>query len=76
MKSTLRKLLNENINIISIDHIFSNLRQRQYYNAMEELKDELKILVSLPNIPDRLKIKIHRSLEKILTLVNKLKENL
>ena len=72
MKNTIRDLLDIKTNVINIDQHWPTLRQKQYYNAMCELKHELEVLANLPNIADSLKTKVKRSLEKITELVNKL----
>jgi hypothetical protein len=76
MSIQLRAILNTEINMIDISHLWPILRQRQYYNAMCELKNELEILSSLPNLKENLKVKIAKSLERITFLVDKLKEKL
>lgn len=76
MKNTLRNLLDTKTDIINLDAHWPTLRQKQYYNAMCELKQELEVLASLPNIAEALKIKVFRSLEKITELVNKLSKKL
>ncbi len=76
MKNTIRDLLDIKTNVINIDQHWPTLRQKQYYNAMCELKQELEVLASLPNIAESLKTKVSRSLEKITELVNKLSTKL
>jgi hypothetical protein len=72
MKNTLRSILDTHSNIIDIDKLWPTLREKQYYNAMCELKQELELLASLPNIADTLKAKVDRSLIKITELVTKM----
>lgn len=72
MKNTLRSILDTKTNVINIDTLWPTLREKQYYNAMCELRQELEMLASLPNIADTLKAKVDRSLKKITSLVNKM----
>lgn len=72
MKTSLRNILDTHTNIIDIDKLWPMLREKQYYNAMCELKQELELLASLPNIADTLKAKVDRSLKKITALVTKM----
>lgn len=77
MKSyNIRDVLSNTTDIITIQDLWTNLRQRQYYNAMQELLCELKMLKKIPTTPKPLKEKIARALEKIEILVKKLKEKL
>lgn len=72
MKNTLRNILDTQTDIINIDNLWPTLREKQYYNAMHELKLELELLSSLPNISASLKIKVERSLKKITGLITKM----
>lgn len=72
MKNTLRNILDAQTNVININKLWPTLREKQYYNAMCELKQELEMLANLPNIAETLKAKVDRSLKKITTLVNKM----
>lgn len=72
MKNTIRDILDIKTNVVNIDQHWPTLRQKQYYNAMCELKQELEVLAHLPNIAESLKTKVARSLEKVTELVNKL----
>ncbi|MBH1989770.1 MAG: hypothetical protein I8H80_01165 [Alphaproteobacteria bacterium] len=76
MKNTIRDLLEIKTNVVNIDQHWPTLRQKQYYNAMCELKQELEVLASLPNIAESLKTKVSRSLEKVAELVNKLSKKI
>lgn len=76
MKNTIRNVLDIETNVINIDQHWPTLRQKQYYNAMCELKQELETLANLPNIAESLKTKVNRSLEKITEIVNKLSTKL
>ena len=76
MKNTTRDLLAIKTNVINIDQHWPTLRQKQYYNAMCELKQELEVLSNLPNIAESLKIKVTRSLEKVTKLVSKISTKL
>lgn len=57
MKNTIRDLLEIKTNVVNIDQHWPTLRQKQYYNAMCELKQELEVLAGLPNIAESLKTK-------------------
>jgi hypothetical protein len=74
MQKNLRELFKLETNAIIIDNMWPALRQRQYYNAMCDLKHELEVLAFLPNIAKDLKKKVIRSLEQINIIVSKLKE--
>jgi hypothetical protein len=76
MKNTLRNILDTKTHAININEHWPTLRQKQYYNAMCELKKELEMLASLPNTSKSLKIKVTRSLKTITELVNKLSTKL
>ncbi|QOL20107.1 hypothetical protein [Candidatus Bodocaedibacter vickermanii] len=76
MKNTIRDLLEIKTNVVNIDQHWPTLRQKQYYNAMCELKQELEVLAGLPNIAESLKTKVSRSLEKVAELVNKLSKKI
>ncbi|MDP3641222.1 MAG: hypothetical protein Q8R43_02165 [Alphaproteobacteria bacterium] len=76
MKNTTRDLLAIKTSVINIDEHWPTLRQKQYYNAMCELKQELEVLSNLPNIAESLKTKVTRSLEKVTKLVNKISTKL
>jgi ethanolamine utilization protein EutP (predicted NTPase) len=76
MTKTIREILDTKTGVINIDGHWPTLRQKQYYTAMCELKQELEVLESLPNIADSLKTKVSRSLEKITGLINKLSKKL
>lgn len=70
----IRDILTMKHNVISVHHLWSALRHRQYYNAMCELRDELTVLAALPNLSAELISKVERSLEKITTLIARLGE--
>lgn len=76
MKSSIRTLLKSDLHIIDISNFWPDLRQKQYYNAMCELKNELETLIGIPDIGENLKTKMKRSLTKVTLLVSKLKEKI
>jgi len=76
MQFSMRSLLQDNATAININNLWPTLRQKQYYNAMCELKHELEILICIPDMDENLKIKMKRSLAKVTFLVNKLKEKI
>ena len=76
MHHSLRAILKDETNTININNLWPTLRQKQYYNAMCELKHELEILIRIPDMEENLKIKMERSLTKVTLLVDKLKEKL
>jgi hypothetical protein len=65
-------LKNTNHPMINIETLWPALRQRQYYNAMCDLKHELEVLAALPNIDSQLKEKVTRSLDKIRAIILKM----
>lgn len=71
MSNTARTVLSSQSSNINIDQLWPALRQKQYQNALCDLKIELENLTNLPNIAPDLKVKIERSLEKITQLVKK-----
>lgn len=72
MTNTVRNILDTHTNIIDISNLWDNLRKKQYFNAMSELRQELEILANLPNMSESLKAKVDRSLKKITALVSKM----
>lgn len=72
MTNTLRNILNTQTNTIDISNLWNDLRKKQYFNAMSELRQELEILANLPNMSESLKAKVDRSLKKITALVSKM----
>ncbi len=75
MSNTLRDILRPKTNDINIGHLWLNLRQKQYRNALCDLRTELETLSNLPNLAPELKEKVQRSLEKITLLINKQQQN-
>lgn len=76
MTNTLRNILNTQTNTIDISNLWNDLRKKQYFNAMNELRQELEILTHLPNLSESLKAKVDRSLKKITALVSKMADKL
>lgn len=62
--------------VISIEHIWPELRRKQYYNTLCDLKQELQILQEIPNLNNKLKIKAKRSLDKINIMIMKMNPEL
>lgn len=71
MTNTIRDILKPNASNINIDKLWASLRQKQYQNALCDLRVELETLSNLPNLAPDLKAKVERSLEKITQLIQK-----
>lgn len=76
MPNTLRDILKSDSTNINIDQLWSNLRQKQYQNALSDLRAELETLSKLPSLAPDLKAKVERSLEKITLLIKKHQKNI
>lgn len=62
--------------LISVDHLWPTLRQKQYYNTLCDLKQELQTLQAIESLDEKLKIKAKRSLEKVNLMIVKMNPSL
>jgi hypothetical protein len=76
MSKTIRDVLKTDAATINIASLWSNLRQKQYQNALSDLRGELEKLANLPNLESELRAKVERSLEKITLLIKKHQKNI